>query len=111
MSNIKIKDFLCEKLNNFKVFINSELSKISGDTPITNDHIEALNKELNFFISNIDIFISTISVINSNNTDETIKIFLNKYNIDIDDIKKHIDYKKLCRYIEMFKDVLKNNIN
>ena len=110
MNKIKIGDFLVGKLNNFKIFINEELNKMLGKNNNVNmDHIEAFNKEIDFFVQNVNVFISYVCTIANNDTDMIIRLFINKYGFDIEQLKNDIDYNKLKRYIEMFKDVIKNN--
>lgn len=108
MSNKKIKEFLSEKLNNFKTFINNEFMKLTPNFKLLFcDKVDALNKDLNFYTINIDVFISTISALNYSNPHECVKVFLSQYNIDVSIIKDKIDYDKLIRYIEMFNEVIK----
>lgn len=112
MSQIKIKDFLIQKLNNFKLFMNDELNKvIVNNNHVTPMHIDALNKQLDFYIENINVFISFASMIDNKDTDFTIKMFLDKHGFNIDEFKDDIDYDRLKRYINMFNDVIKNNLN
>jgi len=108
----KIKDFLKTKLINFKKFIQQQFEDISMrnltlEKPIVINNYPKLIKELDFFSENIDSFISSLCVLNIDDVDQSIKIFLLNYEINIDDIKEHIDYDKLKRYIEMFFDVIK----
>ena len=108
----KIKDFLKTKLINFKKFIQQQFDDISMrnlilEKPIVINNYNKLLKELDFFSENIDSFISSLCVLNIDDVDQSIKIFLLNYEINIDDIKDYIDYGKLKRYIEMFFDVIK----
>lgn len=74
---------------------------------VTDEHLYALNKEMDFYISNLNVFISVISALNYPNPHDSVKVFLLKYNIDVNEIRDYIDYDKLIRYIEMFNDVVK----
>ena len=108
----KIKDFLKTKLINFKKFIQQQFDDISMrnlilEKPIVINNYNKLLKELDFFSEIIDSFISSLCVLNIDDVDQSIKIFLLNYEINIDDIKDYIDYGKLKRYIEMFFDVIK----
>lgn len=104
---IKIKDFIKTKLENFKKFLLEQIDILDKKIILYNkDGINTLIKELDYYIENLDKFISSISLLNKN-TDDNIKLYLSQYSIDINDIKDHIDYEKLKRYIECFLDCIK----
>ena len=111
MPEININTFLIEKLNNFKTFINNEFNTIiNHNTHITIDLIDTFNKEIEFFIADIHMFICVVKAFDNKDTDTTIKMFFNKYGFNIDEFKNDIDYNKLKTYIDMFNDVIKNYI-
>lgn len=104
-----IKQFLSKKLNNFHKFLVGELAKVTNKSDIiTDQHIETFEKEITFMTANIEVFMSLFQTIKMNDIDECIKMFLLKYNINIEDIINDIDYDKLKRYIEMFNEVINN---
>lgn len=105
---MKLNDFLCQKLNNFHSFLNMELLKINNIDQhiITEEHIKLFDKEINNYIHNIPLFISGIQLLDKNDIDSSIKLFLSNYKINIDDIINIINYKKLKQYIAMFIDVI-----
>lgn len=109
------KQFITEKLTNFKKFLSDEFIKLLNSEEhagvFNSGHVKTFHDEINFLINNVDVFISLFSSINVKDTDECIKVFLLKYNINIDDIRDGIDYNKLKRYIEMFNEVINGNIN
>ena len=109
MSQIKLKDFLLEKLNNFKIFTNTELDRLSGiHDSINLDNITKFNNQIDFFLSNIDLFIEFVKRMDKQNIDVTIKNFLSNYDIDIDKYKIDIDYDKIKIYILCFMEVVQN---
>lgn len=104
----KIKEFLRSKLINFRLFINDQLLIVKENgIEIDMQNVLVLMNELDFYSNNLEQFITVISVLNNKTIDDSIKLFLLKYNIDINLIKEHIDYDKLKRYIEMFIDIVK----
>lgn len=105
-----LDNFLISKLHNFKLFMNNELNNIiaSGSDKVTFEHIDALNKQVDFFIDNVNLFISFVNIMKNENDYECIKNFLIKYELNIDDFINIIDYNKLKRYIECFKETVNN---
>jgi len=103
----KIKEFLKEKLHNFKIFISDQMYIVRDNDLIKNDKDIVLVNALDYYYQNIESFIGVISLLNPNNIDESIKGFLSNYEINIDEIKHLIEYDKLKRYIEMFIDLIK----
>lgn len=104
---MKISEFIKEKLENFSIFINEQLEKVN----IPNDSKINLVNNLTKYKQDINAFIHAIITLSGYTIDNAIKLFLLNYNINIDDIKDFIDYDKLKRYLEMFTDLVKNNIN
>ena len=104
----KIKEFLSQKISNFKVFIDQqfELLKTKG---IKIEEIKKTNikNELSEFENNLCQFVQNMSYLEGREIDDCVKIFLLKYDIDVNLIKPHIDYVKLERYVIMFLDVIR----
>jgi hypothetical protein len=104
----KIKDFLKTKLMNFKLFILDQINILQiKRVDINEEGINKLVKELDFYIDNLDKFITCISLLNTKDIDGSICLFLSQYSIDVHSISDHIDYDKLKRYIECFIDTIK----
>ena len=104
----KIKDFLNQKISNFKVFIDQQFETLKNNK-IEIDETKILNikKDLTEFENNISLFVQHMSYLEGREIDDCVKIFLMKYDIDINLIKPHIDYVKLQQYIAMFLDVIR----
>jgi hypothetical protein len=102
----KIKDFLSAKLSNFKVFIDQQFTNLKtngvdiGDSKITN-----IKNDIEAFEADLNQFVMYLSYLEGREIDDSVKIFLLKYDIDIEAIKPHIDYVKLKRYIELFMEI------
>lgn len=101
---MKVKEFLKEKLEHFKVFIKEqlELSQIDDkkkDALITS--LTEYSNDLNVFTQNILLLVKFDSI------DLAVKHFLLSYDIEIDDVKDKVDYDKLTRYLKMFIDLVK----
>jgi septum formation inhibitor MinC len=104
-----LKDFLNEKLTNFERFINDQLVILDKEGIVIEEiKISALRKELELLKNNTVIFVQQISFLEDKETDDAVKLFLLKYDIDIAIIKPYIDYSKLKKYIEMFIDIIRN---
>ncbi len=105
---MKIKDFLSQKISNFKTFIDQQFEtlKFNGlEIPETN--IMKIRKDFENFENDTNNFAKQISFLVGQDIDDCVKIFLMKYEIDIKQIKDIIDYEKLKKYISMFIDILK----
>lgn len=101
---MKIKDFLQEKINNFKIFIEGEMKKVDVDDNSKAELREALtvySKDLNTFAQSILLLVQFDSL------DDAVKYFLLNYNIKIEEIQEDIDYEKLKRYLECFLELVK----
>lgn len=103
----KIKDFMISKLNNFRDFLNDQF-KACIDNGVIIPNPQIINDEINYYINNLNEFINIMTLMSKSNIDDSVKIFLLKYNIQLSDIINHIDYNKLRRYLEMFIEVIKN---
>jgi len=104
----KIKDFIKSKLHNFKKFLLEQIDCLNkNNIQYNRDGIKKLLDELDFYTDNLEQFIAQISTLNKN-TDDNIKLFLLNYSVNVDDLKYHIDYDKLKRYIDCFIDCIKN---
>lgn len=105
----KIKDFLNEKLSNFEKFLINQIEILNNEgIQIEETKITCLKKELELLKNNTVVFVQQISFLEDKETDDAVKLFLLKYDIDINIIKPYIDYNKLKKYIEMFVDIIKN---
>ena len=104
----KLKDFLNLKLANFKVFIDQqfEILKTKG-MEIEESKINNIRKDLLEFENNLSQFVQQMNYLEGREIDDCVKLFLLKYEIDINQIKQFIDYEKLKKYIEMFLEVIK----
>lgn len=100
---MKISDFVKEKLINFETFLMEQFNK----TNISPEISSKLLKELNEYKNDVNKFIQAIVTLSNYDIDNAIKLFLLNYNIDINEIKKDIDYDKLKRYLEMFIEIVK----
>lgn len=101
---MKVKEFLTEKLNNFEHFIEDEMKKINIDESKKDELINSLKQ----YSSDLNLFTQSIMLlVKFKNIDQAVSIFLLNYDINIDDIKDNIDYNKLCRYLEMFLEMVK----
>ena len=98
---MKIKEFLQTKLNNFEIFMKEQIDKIQ----LSENNKNKLLGELSFFKNEPTAFISVFGQL-PNDTDKAIKKYCLNYNIEIDKIKDKIDYDKLKRYLEMFKETI-----
>lgn len=101
---MKVKDFLKEKIDNFKKFISEELDKINISDVKKDALITSLDKysgDLNDFTQHILLLVKFESI------DIAVKHFLLHYEINIEDIVDKIDYIKLKKYLEMFIDLVK----
>ena len=105
----KIKDFLNQKLINFKKFIDEQFEslKLKGIN-IEDSKIDKMKNELIEFENNINHFVIQMDFLVNYEIDECIKVYLLKFDIDVSMIKEHIDYDKLSRYIEMFIEIIKD---
>jgi hypothetical protein len=103
---MKISEFLIKKLDNFEQFIIEQLK----DLQIPESNKDKLLCEITYYKQHINIFIPSIIKIAKYDIDNAVKFFLSTFDIAIEDIKDLIDYDKLKKYIEMFIDVVKNNI-
>lgn len=107
MSNIK--DFLKQKISNFKKFIDVQLDVLkTKGVEISESKIINFKQDLKSFEDDINRFAQNVSYLEGREIDESVKIFLLKYDIDVNIIIPHIDYEKLKKYIECFIEVLKN---
>lgn len=104
----KLKDFLNQKISNFKLFVDQQLEtlKMRG-VEIEENKIKNLKNDFAEFENNLNHFVQNMSYLEGREIDDCVKIFLLKYDIDIEIIKPHIDYDKLSRYIAMFLDVIR----
>lgn len=101
---MKVREFLKEKIGNFKIFITEELNKIS----ISDVQKEALVSSLDKYSSDLNNFTQHILLlVKFESIDIAVKHFLLSYEINIDDIIDKIDYNKLKKYLEMFIDLVK----
>ena len=104
----KLKEFISQKLVNFKLFIDEQFSKLKEKgIEIEENKITNIKNDLSTFENNLSEFVQYMSYLEGREIDDCVKIFLMKYDIDINLIKPHIDYQKLERYIAMFLDVIK----
>jgi hypothetical protein len=101
--NIKRKDFISNKLINFKKFIGEQLNKID----IVETDEAKMVADLEKYSNDVNVFITAIIELSKYKLDKAVELFLSNYNIDINEIKNDIDYDKLCKYLNMFIDVLK----
>jgi hypothetical protein len=105
----KLKEFLGQKIGNFKVFIDQQFEKLKiNGVDIEESKKTNIKNDLNEFENNISHFVQHMSYLEGREMDDCVKIFLMKYEIDINLIKPHIDYEKLERYLAMFLDVIKS---
>ena len=105
----KIKDFLAQKIVNFKNFIDIQFDNLAiCGLSIDESKISAIRNDFKVFESDINSFAQQINILKDMNIDDCVKLFLKKYDINIDTIKDNIDYDKLKKSIEMFINVLKN---
>lgn len=108
----KIIDFLNQKIVNFKKFIEEQIEKIKvGGVELEERKIINIRNDLNEFENNVNNFVICVSNLQNCKIDDCVKLFLLRYDIDINIIKNLIDYEKLSKYIEMFIDIIKNNVN
>ena len=105
----KIKDFLNQKLINFKKFIDEQFETLkTKNINIEDSKILKMKKELEEFENNINHFVIQMDFLVNYEIDECIKVYLLKFDIDVSMIKEYIDYDKLSRYIEMFIEIIKD---
>ena len=99
---MKIKEFIKEKLENFTIFVNSELSKVDVD----DDKKAVLMSDMEKYTKDINLFIQSMMMLAGYDPHVAVKIFLAKYSIDVTKIMDDIDSANLIRYLEMFVSVL-----
>lgn len=104
----KLKDFLSQKLHNFKLFLDTQIEIVLKETDISEDKFINMKKDVENFEQNLNLFVQQMNFLQGKEIDDCVKIFLQRYDIDIDKIKTLIDYPKLRKYIEMFLEVIKN---
>ena len=104
----KLKDFLSQKLHNFKIFLDTQIEIVLRETDISEDKFINMKKDVENFEENLNLFVQQMNFLQGKEIDDCVKIFLQRYDIDIDKIKTLIDYPKLKKYIEMFLEVIKN---
>lgn len=105
----KLKDFLSQKLHNFKLFLDEQIEIVKKEyAEIPEEKYVNMKKDIENFEQNLNLFIQQMNFLQGKEIDECVKIFLQRYEIDIEKIKTLIDYPKLKKYIEMFLEVIKN---
>lgn len=104
----KLKDFLSQKLHNFKLFLDTQIELVLKETDIPEDKFINMKKDIENFEQNLNLFVQQMNFLQGKEIEECVKIFLQRYDIDINKIKTLIDYSKLQKYIEMFLEVIKN---
>jgi hypothetical protein len=103
----KIKEFLTQKIANFKLFIAEQFEILKlNKVEIKEENITLLLKDLEHFEKDVNSFVQKMSYLQNRNIDDSIKAFLIIYDISIDQIREFINYKKLKQYICMFLDVM-----
>jgi hypothetical protein len=104
---MKIKDFVEQKLKNFKIFIGEELEK----TKVEEENKKELIASLELYSKDVTVFMQAMVQMSKykNNIDLAVSLFLANYKIKIEDIKESIDYDKLKNYLNMFIDVVTEN--
>ena len=99
---MKIKEFIIEKLENFKKFIKEELEKVT----IAEKDKEMLIKDLQTYSDDVNSFTQAIIQLSKYEIDKAVAIFLLNYNIILEDIIDKIEYNKLKRYLQMFINIV-----
>lgn len=97
---------MCDNIYmNFYVFIDEELRKLVIKGLISDDIHLKIEEDLHLIMHCDNILNSSLSELPFD-IDEAIRIFMMRYQVDIDEIHNEINYSKLVRFIELFRKLL-----
>ncbi|MEL4382928.1 hypothetical protein, partial [Shewanella algae] len=76
----KIKDFLNQKISNFKLFIEKQFETLkTKGVELEETKINELKKDINEFENNLPHFVQHMSILTGREIDDCVKLFLLKY--------------------------------